>query len=246
MRSSRPSPAIELRAVCKSFGNGPVVEEVSFSVERGTCFGLIGPNGAGKTTILKMIYGFVRPSAGTVTVGGVDVLREPGKAREGLGIAPQEDILDPDLTVAQNLLFHARYCSLPRGEARERTQRLLREMGLEVHADEAVAHLSTGLRRRLVLARALLNDPGIVILDEPTRGIDRRSRGKYLEALQGMKERGVTLMLATHEHREAEALCDQVAVVERGRILAEGPAAEILPPRDGGHVNPRRGREAAC
>jgi lipooligosaccharide transport system ATP-binding protein len=244
VRSSRPSPVIELRAVCKSFGNGPVVEEVSFSVERGACFGLLGPNGAGKTTILKMIYGFVRPSAGAVTVGGVDVLLEPGRAREGLGIAPQEDVLDPDLTVTQNLIFHARYCRLPRPEARERTERLLREMRLEGHADEAVAHLSTGLRRRLVLARALLNDPGIVILDEPTRGLDRQSRQRYLNVLKRMKDDGVTLVLATHELTEAEALCNHVALMDRGRVTATGSVGAVLslvspkelPPRqaDGG------------
>jgi lipooligosaccharide transport system ATP-binding protein len=244
--SSRPTAAvIELRSVCKTFGNGAAVEEVSFSVERGTCFGLLGPNGAGKTTILKMIYGFVRPTSGTVTVGGVDVGLEPGKAREGLGIAPQDDVLDPDLTVVQNLLFHARYCRLPRQKAREQAERLLRSMKLEGHADEAVAHLSTGLRRRLVLARAMLNDPGIVILDEPTRGLDRRSRGGYLQTLQEMKEQGATIMLATHEQREAEALCDRVAVIKRGQIFAEGPAEEILPPRDGGPIRAGRITETA-
>jgi lipooligosaccharide transport system ATP-binding protein len=245
VNSGGDSAVISLRNVSKSFGNGPVVEEVSFSVERGTCFGLLGPNGAGKTTILKMIYGFVRPSAGTVTVRGVNVLLEPGKAREGVGIAPQEDVIDPDLTVTQNLLFHARYCRLPRRAARERAERLRREMGLEEHADEAVAHLSTGLRRRLVLARTLLNDPSVVILDEPTRGLDRGSRGRYLELLGEMKKGGTTLVLATHERREAEALCDLVAVVEKGRIAATGTAAEILS-RSRDHVRPRRHREAKC
>jgi lipooligosaccharide transport system ATP-binding protein len=240
-----PPPIIELRDVCKSFGNGPAVEEVSFSVERGTCYGLLGPNGAGKTTILKVIYGFVRPTSGSVTVGGVDVRSEPGKAREGIGIAPQDDVLDPDLTVAQNLLFHARYCRLPRREARLRTERLLREMRLEGHGDEAVAHLSTGLRRRLVLARSMLNDPGIVILDEPTRGLDRRSRVRHLDVLRKMKEEGVTLMLATHEQREAETLCDRVAIIKRGRIFAEGPAAEILSARDTEHTRAHRDTEAA-
>jgi lipooligosaccharide transport system ATP-binding protein len=233
-------PVIELRSVCKTFGNGAAVEDVSFAVEAGTCFGLLGPNGAGKTTILKMIYGFVRPTSGSVTVGGIDVCRQPGKAREGLGIAPQDDVLDPDLTVSQNLLFHARYCRLSRRDSRERTERLLHEMKLEGHAEEAVAHLSTGLRRRLVLARSLLNDPGIVILDEPTRGLDRRSRSACLETLKEMKKQGVTLMLATHEHREADALCDRVAIIKLGRISAAGSAAEILARHERGPSRPDR------
>jgi lipooligosaccharide transport system ATP-binding protein len=229
MRSERPAVPIRIEGVSKSFGNGNVVSGVTFSVEQGRCFGLLGPNGAGKSTILKMIYGYLRPSEGTVLVDGLDVARHPREVRRRLGIAPQDDVLDPDLTVTQNLLFHGRYFGLPGPEARRRTGELLDSMGLSDHADADLGHLSTGLRRRLVLARALLNDPVIVILDEPTRGLDRESRRRYIDILQGMKKRGVTLILATHELVEAEALCDRVALMEGGRIRAEGSPWEILP-----------------
>jgi ABC-type multidrug transport system ATPase subunit len=222
------APAVELRSVSKSFGAKAVVVDVSFSVATGTCFGLMGPNGAGKSTTLKMICGIVRPSSGTVLVEGADVARAPREVRARLGIAPQEDLLDSDLTVSQNLFFHARYHRFPAAEAAARSAATLRETGLEGHAAEPVSHLSTGLRRRLVLARALLNDPAIVILDEPTRGLDRESRARYLGLLQRLKARGATLLLATHDLSEAEALCDRAALVESGRIRAEGSLWEIL------------------
>ena len=245
--SSRPSrPVIRLQDVSKSFGNGAVVEDVSFSVEKGVCYGLLGSNGAGKSTTLKMIYGFLRPSSGSIHVDGIDVLRHPGKARQRLGIAPQEDLLDPDLTVTENLLFHARYSRIPREEARGRTARLKGMMGLEEHSDAAVSHLSTGLRRRLVLARSLLTEPSIVILDEPTRGLDREGRRQYIEALQRMKNRGVTLVLATHEIREAEALCDRLSLMDRGRLKATGSTWEILSRGEAGAVASLPGKERAC
>jgi lipooligosaccharide transport system ATP-binding protein len=217
MISERSAPPIRIEGVSKAYGNGNVVSGVTFSVERGLCFGLLGPNGAGKTTVLKMIYGFLRPSEGSVLVEGLDVVRHPREVRRRLGIAPQEDVLDPDLSVTQNLLFHARYSGISAPEARRRTDELLDSMGLGDHADADLGHLSTGLRRRLVLARALLNNPAIVVLDEPTRGLDRESRRRSVDVLQEMKKRGVTLMLATHELTEAEALCDRVALMEDGR-----------------------------
>jgi lipooligosaccharide transport system ATP-binding protein len=221
-------PTVVLRSVAKSFGAKVVVADVSFSARRGECFALMGPNGAGKSTTLKMIHGFIRPSAGTILVNGVDVAASPREARAALGIAPQEDLLDSDLSVARNLYFHGRYHGLARADARRRCALLLGETGLEGHADEPVAHLSTGLRRRLVLARALLTGPAIVILDEPTRGLDRESRRQCLATLSSLKERGATLILATHDLAEAEALCDRAAVLEGGRIRAEGSLWEIL------------------
>ncbi len=221
-------PAVVLRSVGKSFGTKAVVSDVSFSVGQGECFGIMGPNGAGKSTTLKMIYGFIRPTAGTILVDGVDVLLAPRETRSRLGIAPQDDLLDTDLTVAQNLRFHARYHRFPAAEAHRRCRSILRESGLEEYAGAPVSHLSTGLRRRLILARALLNDPAIVILDEPTRGLDRESRLLYLGTLQALKARGATLLLATHDLAEAEALCDRAAIMGCGRIRAEGPLGEIL------------------
>lgn len=246
MTGNPPRPAIRLQAVSKSFGNGAVVEDVSFSVERGICYGLLGSNGAGKSTTLKMIYGFLRPSSGSIHVDGIDVLRYPGMARKRLGIAPQEDLLDPDLTVTENLLFHSRYSRIPREEACERISRLSALMGLEGHSDSPVSHLSTGLRRRLVLARSLLNEPDIVILDEPTRGLDREGRQRYIETLQRMKNRGVTLVLATHEIREAEALCDRVSLMDRGRLEATGSAWEILARREARTIASPPGKKREC
>ena len=220
--------AVSLRSVSKTFGGRQAVVDMTLAVDRGVCFGLLGPNGAGKSTTLKMIYGFLRPDSGTIAVDGVDVSRHPRRARALLGIAPQEDLLDPELDVLQNLLFHARYHRMPARHAGEACLAALGAMGLEDYAGAPISQLSTGMRRRLVLARALLNDPRIVILDEPTRGLDRQSRRQHLDTLAGLKGRGATLVLATHDLAEAEALCDRAAIMERGRILREGPPAEIL------------------
>jgi len=240
------SPAVVLRSVMRSFGTKVVVDDVSFSVGQGECFGLMGTNGAGKSTTLKMIYGSIRPTAGTILVDGINVLHAPREARSRLGIAPQEDLLDSDLDVSQNLLFHARYHQFPAAEARLRCRSILRETGLEDHARDPVSHLSTGLRRRLILARALLNDPTIVILDEPTRGLDRESRLHYLGTLQALKSRGATLLLATHDLTEAEALCDRAAIMECGRISVEGSLWEILKSFRNEQPAPAAVEEVAC
>ncbi len=239
MSGSPAVPAVALRSVSKSFGGSRAVDSVSFDVGKGVCFGLLGPNGAGKSTTLKMIHGALRPSEGSVLVGGYDLHRQPREAKALLGVAPQENLLDPDLDVTQNLVFHGRYFGYTRGESLSRCRRLLDFMGLADQGPTPVSHLSTGLRRRLVLARALLSDPAIVILDEPTRGLDRESRGLYIERLQNLKAKGVTVILATHELREAEALCDRAALMEAGRILAagslwhiisDGSAEQLMPP----------------
>lgn len=219
-------PAVVLTAVSKSFGNRLAVDRVSFAVPAGTCFGLLGPNGAGKSTTLKLIYGFLRPASGSIRVAGIDAVAQPRAARQRLGVAPQDDVLDPDLSAAQNLLFHAHYCGIP--GARARVPGWLETVGLDGRGDAAVHTLSSGLRRRLVLARALVNEPEIVVLDEPTRGLDRESREEYLASLLELKGRGVTLLLATHELAEAEALCEQAAFMEAGRIREIGPAAGVL------------------
>ena len=220
--------AISLRSVSRRFGAAWAVRDLSLDVERGTCFGLLGPNGAGKTTTLKMIYGFLRPTAGSVLVDGVDVSLNPSRARAAMGIVPQEDLLDPDLDITRNLEFHARYYRMPRAQAREKCHALLAAMGLEGYDGRPVSHLSTGLRRRLVLARALLNDPEIIILDEPTRGLDKKSRGRYIERLQQLKAAGATLILATHDLEKAGLLCDRAALMEGGHIRALGTLPEVL------------------
>jgi lipooligosaccharide transport system ATP-binding protein len=226
--ASAAGPAVALRSVSKRFGDIWAVRDVSLEIGRGTCFGLLGPNGAGKTTTLKMIYGFLRPTSGSVFVGGTDVALDPAGARSAMGIVPQEDLLDPDLDVTRNLEFHARYYRLPRAQARLKCRDLLADMGLEGYDGRPVSHLSTGLRRRLVLARALLNDPALVVLDEPTRGLDRKSRGRYIEKLQRLKAGGATLILATHDLEKAGLLCDRAALMDGGRIRALGTVEEVL------------------
>jgi lipooligosaccharide transport system ATP-binding protein len=221
-------PAVSLRTVSRRFGDAWAVRDLSLEIERGCCFGLLGPNGAGKSTTLKMIYGFLRPTAGTILVNGRDIALDPAGARAAMGIVPQEDLLDPDLDITRNLEFHARYYRLPRAQAREKCRSLLDAMGLAGYDGKPVSHLSTGLRRRLVLARALLNDPSIIILDEPTRGLDSESRGRYIERLQQLKAAGATLVLATHDLEKAGALCDRAALMDGGRIRALGTLREVV------------------
>ena len=221
-------PAVSLRAVSRRFGDAWAVRDVSLDIERGSCFGLLGPNGAGKTTTLKMIYGFLRPTSGAIVVDGADIALDPAGARASMGIVPQEDLLDPDLDVTRNLEFHARYYRIPRARAILKCRDLLSDMGLEGYDGRPVSHLSTGLRRRLVLARALLNDPAIVILDEPTRGLDRKSRGRYIDRLLHLKAAGATLILATHDLEKAGLLCDRAALMDSGRIRALGTLPEVL------------------
>jgi lipooligosaccharide transport system ATP-binding protein len=227
MRSGA-DPAVVVRSVSRRFGETWAVRDLSLTIERGTCFGLLGPNGAGKSTTLKMIYGFLRPTAGSILVGGVDIARDPAGASAMMGIVPQEDLLDPDLDITRNLEFHARYYRMPRTLARERSCDLLAELGLQGYDGKPVSHLSGGLRRRLVLARALLSDPAIIILDEPTRGLDRASRARYIEKLRALKAAGTTLILATHDLEKAGALCDRAAFMDAGRIRAIGPLEAVL------------------
>jgi lipooligosaccharide transport system ATP-binding protein len=221
-------PAVSLRSVSRRFGDAWAVSDVSLDIERGSCFGLLGPNGAGKSTTLKMIYGFLRPTSGTILVDGADITQDPSAIRATMGIVPQEDLLDPDLDITRNLEFHARYYRIPRAAAREKCHALLAVMGLEGYDGRPVSHLSTGLRRRLVLARALLNDPAIIILDEPTRGLDKKSRARYIERLQQLKVAGATLILATHDLEKAGLLCDRAALMDGGRIRALGTLPEVL------------------
>ncbi len=222
------APAVVLEGVSKSFGNGLAVDGVTFSVAGGTCFGLLGPNGAGKSTTLKLLYGSLAPTRGRVRVGGIDLGERPRDAKRLLGVVPQDDTLDPDLTVGENLAFHARYLGLAGRAARAATDQALERMGLGDRARAGLGELSSGLRRRVVLARALLGRPSVVVLDEPTRGLDQESRWQYLAELGALKASGVTLVLATHELDEAEALCDRAAVMVAGRLQEVGRAAEVF------------------
>lgn len=226
--SGKNPPVVAVTGISKSFGNGRVVANVSLYATAGMCLGLLGPNGAGKSTTLKIIYGFLRPDGGKVSVCGLDLLRDLRAAKRCIGVVPQDDTLDPELTGMQTLLFHARYFGYGGAEARERAACRLEQAGLLAYRDAAIGNLSSGLRRRLVLARALLSEPQVVILDEPTRGLDRGSREQFLEQLMQMKRGGTTLVLATHEWEEAGVLCDHAVIMEAGRVVGQGPAGAVL------------------
>ena len=204
------------------------VDEISFEVQRGECFGLLGPNGAGKTTTMKMVYAVSPITAGQLSVLGFDVQARPREVKRRLGVAPQEYNLDPDFTVLENLLIHARYFRIPKNEARQRALELLEFFKLTEKKDSIVEHISGGMKRRLILARALINEPEALVLDEPTTGLDPQARHLIWEKLIDLKGRGITVLLTTHYMEEAEYLCDRLIVLDQGRILAEGQPRALV------------------
>ncbi|AVC45639.1 nodulation factor ABC transporter ATP-binding protein NodI [Rhizobium leguminosarum] len=214
--------AIDLAGVSKSYGGKVVVNDLSFTIAAGECFGLLGPNGAGKSTITRMILGMTSPSAGTITVLGA---REPGQvrlARAKIGIVSQFDNLDLEFTVRENLLVYGRYFRMSTREIEAVIPSLLEFARLESKANTRVADLSGGMKRRLTLARALINDPQLLILDEPTTGLDPHARHLIWERLRSLLARGKTILLTTHIMEEAERLCDRLCVLEAGQKIAEG------------------------
>ena len=204
------------------------VDEISFEVQRGECFGLLGPNGAGKTTTMKMVYAVSPITAGQLSVLGFDVQARPREVKRRLGVAPQEYNLDPDFTVLENLLIHARYFRIPRNEARRRALELLDFFKLTDKKDSIVEHISGGMKRRLILARALINEPEALVLDEPTTGLDPQARHLICEKLIDLKGRGITVLLTTHYMEEAEYLCDRLVILDQGKILAEGDPRALV------------------
>jgi lipooligosaccharide transport system ATP-binding protein len=216
------------RGVRKSYGGREVVAGLDLELRKGECFGLLGPNGAGKTTTLRMLLGLARPDAGEISLLGH---RVPQAAREGrirVGVVPQVDNLDPDFTVRENLLVYGRYFGMSRREVEERLPRLLEFATLEARADARIQELSGGMKRRLVLARALVNDPDLVFLDEPTTGLDPQARHQMWERLRALMRQGKTLLLTTHFMDEAERLCDRLKIIDHGRTLAEGPPHALI------------------
>jgi lipooligosaccharide transport system ATP-binding protein len=204
------------------------VDGLDLEVASGSCFGLLGPNGAGKTTTIRVLCASSPRDSGEVEVLGLDPAREPRALKARLGLVPQLDNLDPDFSVLRNLVVYARYYSIPAARARERALELLRFVRMEDRAGSPVEELSGGLRRRLVIARALLHDPRLLVLDEPTTGLDPQSRHELWDRVRDLRKRGVTVLLTTHYMEEAEALCDRVAIVDHGKVLVEGPPAELV------------------
>lgn len=221
-------PIIEARNLRKQFGSFTAVDDLSFRVEKGEFFGVLGPNGAGKTTAIRMIYGFSPLTSGSMRVFGLDIGRGWREVRSRLGVCQQENTLDPDLTVEQNLLVFAGYFSLPKVEAGRRTRELLEYFALEHKKQAKVEHLSGGMARRLMLARALINEPELIILDEPTTGLDPQSRHQVWDKLKELRSRGLTMLLTTHYMEEAAWLCDRLIIVDHGRVLVEGTPKDLI------------------
>jgi len=219
---------IEAKELRKTFGELVAVNGISFRVLPGECFGILGPNGAGKTSTIRMLYGFSPLSEGKLHVFGLDVQRDLRKIKARIGVCQQENSLDPDLTVQQNLEVFARYFDIPKKEAEGKVEKLLTFIALDHRRNAMVNELSGGLMRRLVVARALINDPDLVILDEPTTGLDPQSRHQVWERLEQLKSRGLTILLTTHNMDEASRLCDRLVIMDYGRILVEGKPLDLI------------------
>ncbi len=227
---------IEARGLRKTYGSLAAVDGVSFTVDGGECFGLLGPNGAGKTTTIRMIYGFTPLAGGSLKVFGMDVADRIREIKARIGVCQQANNLDPDLTIMENLVVFARYFDLPRKEAARRAEELLSFIALDRRRDAEVGDLSGGLMRRLMLARALINEPELLILDEPTTGLDPQSRHQFWEKLETLKSRGLTILLTTHYLEEASRLCDRLVIMDHGRILVEGKPRDLVKEHAGGAV----------
>jgi lipooligosaccharide transport system ATP-binding protein len=217
------------RSLSKHYGQLHAVQHIDFSVRRGETFGLLGPNGAGKSTTMRMIACRTPPTSGELFVEGIDTRLEPRRVRSLIGVVPQENNLDPDLNVRQNLLVYARYYRMPRPLALKRSQELLAFTGLSRRAEARVEELSGGMKRRLMIARALLHEPRLLVLDEPTTGLDPQVRQEIWQRLEELRRlSGTTILLSTHYMEEAEKLCERLLVIDHGRILAEGSPRELI------------------
>ncbi|CAM3729972.1 ABC transporter ATP-binding protein [Kibdelosporangium persicum] len=221
-------PVVRARSLVKRFGDITAVDGVDFTIRSGEAFGFLGRNGAGKTSTMRMIGCVSPPSDGRLTVLGMDPVREGASVRARLGVCPQEDNLDLELTARQNLTTYARYFRITRAEARRRADDLLRFVQLDDRAASKVEPLSGGMKRRLTIARALINDPEIVLLDEPTTGLDPQARHLVWERLFQLKQRGITLVLTTHYMEEAEQLCDRLVIMDGGRIVAQDAPRALI------------------
>jgi lipooligosaccharide transport system ATP-binding protein len=216
----------------KSYGTGAdkmvVIDDLSFALRRGECYGLLGPNGAGKTTTLRLCLGLTAPDSGQITLAGRPIPQEARPARLRVGVVPQGDNLDPDFTVSENLLVYGRYFGLPDVEINERIPKLLEFSNLTAKKDARIGELSGGMKRRLTLARALVNDPELIFMDEPTTGLDPQARHMIWDRLKTLLAQGKTIFLTTHFMDEAERLCNRLAVIDHGKMIAEGSPRDLI------------------
>ena len=219
---------IHARGLVKRFGDLVAVDGIDFDVAKGEAFGFLGPNGAGKSSTMRMIGCVSPPTGGTLRILGLDPVKDGPQIRGRLGVVPQQDTLDTELTVRENMIIYGRYFGLSRKECRVRAERLLEFVQLSERANDRVEPLSGGMKRRLTIARSLVNDPEVLLLDEPTTGLDPQARHAVWDRLFRLKQQGVTLVLTTHYMDEAEQLCDRLVVMDRGAIAEEGSPAELI------------------
>jgi lipooligosaccharide transport system ATP-binding protein len=220
---------IKARGLTKKYnGDVTAVDHIDFDVYKGECVGFLGPNGAGKTTTVRMIYCFLPVTEGDLTVAGLDVKTQDRQIKGIIGVSPQEDNLDPDFSVANNLKVYARYFGLPKEVAEKRSMEMLEFFQLEEKKTVNISELSGGMKRRLIMARALMNDPQILLLDEPTTGLDPQARHIVWDKIRSLRKKGVTIILTTHYMDEASALCDRVFIVDYGKIIQTGAPSELI------------------
>lgn len=245
---SAPSSSfiIQARGVTKRFGDFVALQEMDLEVNRGECVGLLGPNGAGKSTFIGCLYGVVRRTAGSLEVFGGDPHTDARRIKQHLGVVPQENALDEGLTVQENMELYARFGGLSRREARERIQELLTQMSLEHKRDATIKTLSGGMKRRLTFVRALLADPELLILDEPTTGLDPAVRHLLWEKVHAFRRSGRTVLVTTHYMHEAEILCDRIVILDRGVVVGCGAPQDLIARETPGFVGvfPDEGAES--
>lgn len=219
---------VTVKGLTKYYGSLKAVDNIDFEILKAECFGFLGPNGAGKTTVMRIIYCFMPPSSGNVKVFGMDVTQDPSRIKARIGVMPQDDNLDPDLTVFENLIVYARYFDIFKKDSSPLACELLEFVGLKEKTQVKIGNLSGGMKRRLILARALINNPELLILDEPTTGLDPHSRHSVWEKLNYLKSKNTTLILTTHYMEEAEKLCDRVAIMDSGKILTIDTPSRLM------------------
>jgi lipooligosaccharide transport system ATP-binding protein len=217
-----PEVVIEAKGLTKKYEDFTAVDQIDFKVYKGECVGFLGPNGAGKTTTVRMIYCFLPPTEGELTVAGLSVHTQCRNIKSLIGVAPQEDNLDPDFTVIKNLTVYCRYFDIPKDEAIKRANEQLKFFQLEEKKDAQIDALSGGMKRRLIFARALINRPQILLLDEPTTGLDPQARHLAWDEVRNLKKKQVTIILTTHYMDEAAFLCDRIMIIDKGKIIEEG------------------------
>ncbi|MHC1681333.1 MAG: ABC transporter ATP-binding protein [Methanomassiliicoccales archaeon] len=221
-------PAVRAEKLTKVFDELRAVDAIDFEIEEGECFGFLGPNGAGKSTTMRMMHCASPITSGKLEVLGMDVNDSSRDVKAIIGVAPQENNLDPDFTVRRNLTVYGRYFGLPKDVLEERADRLLEFMQLSEKRDERIQEISGGMKRRLIIARAMMNDPRLLILDEPTTGLDPQARHLIWEKVRELKRKKVTVILTTHYMDEAERLCDRLVIMDHGKIILEGKPRELI------------------